>query len=112
MGSRKDHSMNPYREAAPRPVEVKPKPRGWWKTFKLKMLIRWKGKWRERWQRCPYCKKTKWQLNKSWTINPEPFFHMMRCPKARYDERERHTKNYWYAVADNLHLDDEIGPLR
>ena len=103
--------MNPYREPAPQPIEVKHKPRGWWKTFQYKFLIWWKGTWRERYGRCEFCKKFVWKFERGPRINPTPFFHQMHCSKAPYAEQEKARDAYYFAIAPEPD-EDFLGPLR
>lgn len=103
--------MNPYRVPAPQPIEVKHKPRGWLKTFKLKALIWFKGTWKERFWRCEYCKKYVLDRRRGPELDPRPFFHMMRCYKVSPADQERYEKSYWFASAPEPD-DDMFGPLR
>lgn len=94
--------MNPYRENA-HPREVKHKPRPLWKTLYLKLLIKLKGKWRDRFLRCQYCKKFVMENDHGW--NSEMFFHQMKCLSISLQERKRLKEQHFQDT-------DELGPLR
>lgn len=93
--------MNPYRVPPPQPVNGKPRSK--LKTKYLKLLIWWKGSWKDRFSRCEYCGKKVFPINESFGIDAGPFFHKMHCAPLQAD-RNRHRDNYYFAIAD-----DEVG---
>lgn len=87
--------MNPYREAAERPVEVVHKPRGWLKTLQYKLLIWYRGPWKKRFVRCEYCTA---YFERHHHIGAEPFWHNLQ--------------HYTYHIHKCKVDDDLLGPLR
>lgn len=100
--------MNPYREAAIIPNESKNRPRSKLKTLYYKILIWYKGKWKERYSRCQYCRIYFWKNSDG--INGDEFCHYIKCKDAKEDMARKHREIIDKAILQ-IDYNDEWGSM-
>lgn len=89
--------MNPYRSMEMFSPAPKKPGRPLYKTLYLKLLIKLKGTWKNRYVRCPNCLQY-YTRGTSMHYNPSMFFHQLECHVLKL-HAEKAVKEYRKANA-------------